>query len=586
MIGWPLRFRTSASIAGAVFAIAIVPTFGSPSLQAPSSEARNLYQIKLSIDFDALSYTGSQRVRWTNRGPATSVLYFHLYSNLRSNAVDTPAIAAENEEPRIQISSVNSPADDSPISYSIEDQGTSLRINLRETVATGQATEIVIKFKGTVPEVDADETGLTSHVIKQVSAALRGERELRRSRDINFRCKGVMLIGTPHPVLAVRKGDEWMRRLDASVGDFIFNEVADYQVSIDGSPDVKIFTSAAPGAVAEGDARVFSAPALRDFAIIAGRSLRAEETQVGEVTLRSIFLPEHERVGKRVLTMAGNALKVFTTRFGPLPFKSINISEAPLIAGLGSTEFSGLEIIASAYYVDFESAAVRSLPEIIREQRPAVEESLEWSVARLTAHQWWGGAVGNDPARVPVLDEALSSWSALLYFRDTYGEEKAAEILNDQLKGVYRVYRTFGGDDMNANRPSRDYRNSFQYAAVVATKGALMFVQLQGVMTEEKLMSSLRSYYQDKLLQIAELDDLRGQLLDSAPLEKRRTVARTFQRWLMARHGDEDIAKPDRELATSLGLPPRPNPKGGDRNALGAFARVGKFFWQQMTRIR
>jgi len=39
------------------------------------------------------------------------------------------------------------------------------------------------------------------------------------------------------------------------------------------------------------------------------------------------------------------------------------------------------EVIASAYYVDFDSPQWRNLPEIIREQRPCrYEESLEWSV--------------------------------------------------------------------------------------------------------------------------------------------------------------------------------------------------------------
>jgi hypothetical protein len=66
---------------------------------------------------------------------------------------------------------------------------------LREPVSPGDSTEVDIKFKGTVPEIDPDETSLTSHVVKQVSAALRSERETRRARDLNFRCKGVMLTG-------------------------------------------------------------------------------------------------------------------------------------------------------------------------------------------------------------------------------------------------------------------------------------------------------------------------------------------------------------------------------------------------------
>jgi len=564
----------------------------SPTESAAGEATRQRYDIQLKIDFDALSYAGSERVRWVNRGDhGVAVLYFHLYSNLRPGQTSPPTSSSpttETEEPRIDITEVRSAADGAPLTYSIDDQSTTLRVNLREQVLPGTTKEALVGFKGIVPEIDPDETGLTVHVVKQVSAALRGDRETRSPRDLNFRCRGVMLLGTSYPALAVHDGDDWIRKLEPSVGDTIFNEVADYKVSIAVAPGVVVFTSAGEDEKSSGEnTLVFSAPALRDFAIIAGRNLRSEQTIVGKTTLRSVFTPEHERIGKRVLAMAEDSLRIFSSKFGALPFKTLNIVGAPLVAGLGSNEFAGLEVIASAYYVDFDSPAVRNLPEIIREQRPSVEESLEWSVAHLVAHQWWGAAVGNNPAREPVLDEALASWSALLYFREIYGEQKAATVLQDQLLGVYRLYRTFGGEDMDANRPSRDYRNTFQYAAVVTTKGALMFVELQRLLGEEKLLAAFRNYYRANLLEIAELDDLRGALIAEAPIEQRRGVARAFNRWLASKRGDEDIAGPDQELATSLGLPPKPNQqKGGDRNFLSAFARVGKFFWQQVTRIR
>jgi hypothetical protein len=533
-------------------------------------------------------------VRWINHSDhATSAIYFHLYSNLRSDqspaSANTGPAGAEAEEPRIEITEVRSAKDGAALIYSLDEQGATLRVNLREQVDEGEAAEIVIGFKGFVPEVDPEETGLTTHVVKQISAALRGEREMRRPRDINFRCRGVMLLGTSYPVLAVHDGDEWMRKLEPSVGDMIFNEVADYEVRVEVAQGVVVFTSAGEDQNKSRSQKsvVFSAPALRDFAIIAGRNLRSEQKEIEGTTLRSIFVAEHERIGKRVLAMAEDSLRVFRSKFGPLPFMTINVAEAPLVAGLGSTEFAGLLVIASAFYIDFDSPAVRDLPEIIREQRPSVEESLEWSVAHLVAHQWWGAAVGNDPAREPVLDEAMASWSALLYFKEVYGEEKRASVLEDQLQGVYRLYRTFGGEDMDANRPARDYRNTFQYAAVVTTKGALLFVELQRLLGDEKLLAAFRNYYQANLLEIAELDDLRGALIAEAPIEHRRAVARTFNRWLTSKRGDEDIAKPDQELATSLGLPARSNPqRGGGRNALRPFARLGKFFWQQITRIR
>jgi hypothetical protein len=542
------------------------------------------YKIDLKIDFDKLSFSGVERVRWVNRGEKPSnILYFHLYPNLRTGE----QIGPEADEPRLEIIEVRSGLDNIPLVTSLDDQATTLRVNLRDQVAVGATTEVVIKFKGTVPEIDRDETSLTTHVVKQVSAALRSERELRRARDINFYCRGVMLLGAAYPVLAVHDGDEWRRKLEPSVGDFVFNEAADYEVTVATPAGVEVFTSGTETSRPEKTGQTFSAPALRDFAILAGRGLHSEHTEVHGINVRSIYLTEHERVGKRALTVAANAVRVFTSTFGELPFKTISVAEAPLVAGIGSVEFSGLNIIASAFYVDFDSPAVRNLPEIIREQRPSVEESLEWTVAHLVAHQWWGAAVGNDPAREPVLDEALSCWSSLLYYRSTYGEERAAAVLEDQVKGVYRLYRTFGGDDMDANRPSRDYRNTFQYAAIVTAKGAMMFVDLQRSLGDEKIFAALRNYYQANLYEIAQMEDLRIALVAEAPVEQRRMIGRTFTRWLTAKRGDEDISPPDAELAATLGIPSKQPPqRSGDKNAFGALAKVGKFFWQQMTRIR
>ncbi len=556
------------------------------AFQNVSAQPRHGYKIDLKIDFEKLSYSGSERVRWVNRGEkASAVLYFHLYPNLRSDQVASSA--NDVDEPRLEIIEVRSGSDDTLLLTSFDDQGTTLRVNLREPVAPGSSTEVVIKFKGTVPEIDRDETSLTTHVVKQVSAALRSDREVRRARDINFYCRGVMLLGSAFPVLAVHDGDEWRRKVEPSVGDFVFNEAADYEVTIAAPSGVEVFTSGTENGKPDKAGQTFTASSLRDFAVLAGRGLRSEHTEVQGINVRSIYFAEHERVGKRALTVAANAVRVFTSTFGELPLKTISVAEAPLVAGIGSVEFSGMNIIASAFYVDFDSPAVRNLPEIIREQRPSVEESLEWTVAHLVAHQWWGAAVGNDPAREPVLDEALSSWSSLLYYKSLYGEEKAAAVLDDQVRGVYRLYRTFGGDDMDANRPSRDYRNTFQYAAIVTAKGALMFVDLQRSLGDEKFFAALRNYYQANLYEIAQMEDLRIALVAEAPVEQRRMIGRTFTRWLTAKRGDEDIAPPDAELAATLGIPSKQSPqRSGDKNAFGALAKVGKFFWQQMTRIR
>lgn len=557
---------------------------GSSKAQPKIESPRARYEINWKLDFDGRTYTGTERVRWTNRGDhASSVLYFHLYANLRAGVTQTV------EESRLDVSEVRALPSGAPLGFTLDEQATTMRVNLREAVAAGASTEVEIKFKGSVPEIEAEETSLFAHIVQQVGAALRSAREMRRARDVNFRSRGVMLLGTAYPVLATRDGDDWQRKVEASIGDVIFTEAADYSVSIDAPSSVMLFTSAAQTKETQSAAletvtalREFAGENLRNFAIVAGRNLRSEERSVGDVNVRSIYMAEHENVGRRVLAQAADAVRVYVARFGPLPYKTISVVDVPLVAGLGSAEFAGLGTIASALYVDFDAARIRNLPEIIREQRASIEDSLEWTTAHTVAHQWWGAAVGNDPSRAPVLDEGLANWSALLYFKETHTEERTTIALDDQLRGVYKIYRTFGGEDMAADRVARGYRNSFQYAAIVSSKGALMFAALRQLIGDEKFFVALRSYYNANKFEIAEMDDLRGAFIAEAPLNQRRAVARTFNRWLSGKHGDEDIAPPDPKLAAALGIPPHLH-KHNDRNA---FARFGKFFWHQMRRVR
>ncbi len=549
------------------------------------------YKIHLALDFDNRTYLGSERVHWTNRGDhPTSTLFFHLYPNMRTPDYVSPTQKNEagqivSDEPRLDITEVRA-ADGSSIPFTLDDQQTTLRINLREPVPSNMAVDVQIKFKGSVPEIDPEETGLVNYVLQKISAVIRSTRELRRARDTNFVCRGVMMMATSFPILAARNGDEWIRKLESSISDSLTTDAADFDVTVETQPGVMVFTPVSSlGTTQKAESSRFVAKHLRDFAIIAGRNLRSETAAVEGVTVRSIYRQDHDVVGRRVLRMASDALRTYQLRFGPLPINSITIADVPLVASLGCAEFSGLAAIAGAFYVDFESPSLRNLPDIIREQRTSVEDSLEWTVARVVAHQWWGAAVGNDAAREPVLDEALSSWSPLLYYREVHGNQQAVTAMEEQLRGVYRVYRTFGGDDMEASRGAHDYRNSFQYAAIVASKGALMFEALRKLLGDEKFYGALRDYYAANSLEVADMDDLRGAFIAGAPVEQRRAVNRTFDRWLSSKRGDEDIGPPDPKLAQELGLPTRTDVKS-DKTVLTPFAKLGKFFWQQMTKIR
>jgi len=577
-----------------ILAALLSPATAAPnqSHQPLTADKRINYQIQLALDYENRTYTGVERVRWLNRGDhPTSTLFFHLYPNVRmpgyvAPADKSPAGQAASDEPRLDISEVRLASGSGPLQFALDDQETTLRITLRDAVAPGAAVEIELKFHGSVPEIDPEETGLVAHVVQQVSAAIRSTREVRRSRDTNFRCRGVMMLGASFPILAARDGDDWFRKVESSIGDSLTTDAADYEVTIDAPRDIEVFAPVKARTVSEKEktsTRVFVAENLRDFAIVAGNNLRSEERVVEGLTIRSIFRPDHEAAARRVLNIAADSLKVFVTRFGPLPMKTVSIVDAPLVATLGSAEFAGLSAVASAFYLDFDSPTMRNMPDVIREQRAAVEDSLEWTIARAVGHQWWGATVGNDCGREPILDEALANWSALLYYRETHGEPQFTAALDEQVRGVYKLYRTFGGEDMEASRSAREYRNSFQYSAIVGSKGALMFEALRKLLGDERFFAALHDYYSANSFEVADMDDLRGAFIAGAPVEQRRAVNRTFDRWLSSKRGDEDIGPPDPKLAAELGLPAKPSAKGG--NFFTAFAKVGKFFWQQMTRI-
>src|SRR5262245_39999354 len=120
-----------------VFIICVAQQLNAQTVDSKPAE-RHAYKIELKIDFDKLTYFGSERVRWINRGEKpTSLIYFHLYPNLRTGEQPAPVngAAPDADEPRLDIVDVRTASDNTPLLTSLDDQGTTLRVNLREQVA-------------------------------------------------------------------------------------------------------------------------------------------------------------------------------------------------------------------------------------------------------------------------------------------------------------------------------------------------------------------------------------------------------------------------------------------------------------------
>jgi aminopeptidase N len=287
----------------------------------------------------------------------------------------------------------------------------------------------------------------------------------------------------------------------------------------------------------------FRADKLRGFALIVNDNLKFAEKRVGETRIVSYYHEADERIGKRMLDLAAQAVGIYNAAFGSYPYPQLQVLEAPLPAGYSGVDLPETVVLTQAYYLDFDSAQAMHLPGIVREQADVIKAALEFTLAHGIAHQWWGGAVGSDPQRAAYLDEALSTYSAAYYHEAAYGPALGKLIIEQQLQGTYHLYRMFGGSDVEVEKQTKDFRSALQYSAIVQAKGALWLAALRQELGDRKFFNALRAYYSAYQFQIVPPDYLRFALLAEA--EDPRAVRAIYQRWLREKHGDEDIGLPD-----------------------------------------
>src|SRR5882724_12788804 len=93
-------------------------------------EKRIHYKIQLALNYENRTYTGSERVRWVNRGDhPTSTLFFHLYPNVRIPGYLPPTEKsltgqAISDEPRLDISEVRTAGSSTSLQFALDDQET------------------------------------------------------------------------------------------------------------------------------------------------------------------------------------------------------------------------------------------------------------------------------------------------------------------------------------------------------------------------------------------------------------------------------------------------------------------------------
>ena len=553
---FPAKFPTAEYYVIAIFVLAAISTAyaGDANFADQQSKpgdkptSQDSYRLEIDLDYQKASFTGREILRYRNTTrEELDFLNFYLYPNF----------GLLEDEHSLSVQKISTGGRE--LTFNMRSRNALMRVDLPQKLAPGQAIELKLEFRARVPRVQREETSLLAHFLQEVSDALNDERQPKDARDIFFAGEETMLLGYFYPILAPRQQQEVEQNLAASVSSLANGDVADYEVTVRTDQNLTLIASGEniesgnpEASVGDADKRTtqtFRGEKLRGFAIAVVERMKRAEKKGGTTEVVSYFREIDERIGKRALVFASDALDVYEKSFGAYPYHGLQVVEMPLAAGYSNIQFPGMVVVAQAYYIDFESTQAARLPGVLREQADIIKSSFEFTIAHGIAKQWWGEAVGSDTERAPVLDEALANFSAAYYHEAVYGKKLGDLIIDQHLRGAYQAYRMLGGVDVEAEKPVKDFRNSLQYTAIVQAKGGLFFIALRKELGDERFFEALRQYYLKNNSRVATTDILRNSF--TATSENPRAVRSIFQRWLKEKHGDEDIGAPDMTLIPS-----------------------------------
>jgi aminopeptidase N len=402
------------------------------------------YDVAMTIDLDAARVTGSEVITYTNAEQISlSSLYLRLLPNTRGYG---GAITLSN----VRI-------DGRTVSPTLELDGAAAQIGLLPPLPPGAVTTLALDFA-----VDVPTTGGTGH-------------------NLFTYLNGVMALPTIFPIVGVYDDDGWDIESVPEHGDEIHADIGIYHVDVTVPAEQTLIAS---GTCTQPTIETWQCEAapMRDFTLVVGDNYERAARNVDGVVVNSYYYSQHEWGGNKALQVAVDSMEAFTELFGPYPYTELDVVATPNY--LGGMEYSGLVVVEDGLYTG---------------------NGVEWLTAHEVAHQWWMVVVGNDQIDDPWLDEALTQYSTLLYYEQTYGKERADVILENEFQRTYDslVWR---GRDMPVGLHAEAYPSSL-YWDVVYDKGALYFHNLRETVGDDAFFTILQTYFQRYRYEIATPED-------------------------------------------------------------------------------
>ena len=406
------------------------------------------YILEANLDYQGHSIQATQQLDFVNSTTDTlGELVFNVFPNhtedvflLNSASVEQPE--GDEEAPQLE--------------YSLN--GTNLRVSLPSPLAPEDEVTLFLEFSLRLPRMNP---------------------YLEWSNGSLGYSDRMLAVGNWYPVLVPYKESQgWEAYAYHLVGDPYFSEVADYEVEIVAPSDVVIAGSGDEQRF--GNRWKYTCTEARSFAFAASDQYVVSSQPAGHTTVFFYYFPAHQAAGSEAPLAAAEALLAYEELFGPYPFSSFRVAEVDFA---GALEYSGVTFLGDDWYADYAGGyRSRTVSLLVHE----------------VAHQWWYGVVGNDQAREPWLDEALATYSSMLYY-----ERLHPDLLEWWWETEVDNFRPQGQID----RPIYAFMDGRTYLNAVYRRGALFIRDLRERMGDEEFFAFLRDYYESQGQKLSTAED-------------------------------------------------------------------------------
>ncbi|WP_025640472.1 M1 family metallopeptidase [Schnuerera ultunensis] len=412
---------------------------------------------KIDVDFDPANkvYSANQKITYyNNTGVELEEIYFHLYPNAFKSPETTPLLfhnqtllKEEYISGYIEIEKIK--IGKKEVDFKIGGMGdTILKLTLPNILKLDEKVNIDIEYIVKLP-INVDRFGFGEDVF-------------------NF--------GNWYPIACVYDDTGWNLDPYYNIGDPFYSNISNYYVTITLPKDIIV---AASGNILfekiKGDKKTYTIEGklIRDFAWVASPNFLIRESKVEDTIIKVYAMEDKPDMADYTIEIGEDSIKIFNRLFGKYPYGVYSIVMTEFPTGM---EYPGIVFINKDYY------------------SPHFKDPLEKVIVHETAHQWWYGVVGNDQIDEAWLDEALATYSEVIYINNKYGEEEGENYYNYTCEMPYEYGKDYIISE-KIKKPLSDFDGWEDYGLLVYVKGAVFLNGIKEDFGMETLYDILNKYY-------------------------------------------------------------------------------------------